>query len=102
MDENTPKEIAAFNFLLTDIEPMESLLKVEYLEENNETKIRLTPLNGVKFYISPRQGLAEGGKYILLDTPKKIRVVDPTKSDKQKYMLHLKDLSIPQRVLTID
>lgn len=102
MDENTPKEIAAFNFLLTDIEPMESLLKVEYLEENNETKIRLTPLNGVKFYISPRQGLAEGGKSILLDTPKKIRVVDSTQSDKQKYMLHLKDLSIPQRVLTID
>jgi hypothetical protein len=81
---------------------MESLLKVEYLEENNETKIRLTPLNGVKFYISPRQGLAEGGKSILLDTPKKIRVVDSTQSDKQKYMLHLKDLSIPQRVLTID
>lgn len=102
MDENTPKEIAAFNFLLTDIEPMESLLKVEYLEENNETKIRLTPLNGVKFYISPRKGLADGGKSILLDTPKKIRVVDSSQSDKQKYMLHLKDLSIPQRVLTID
>lgn len=102
MDENTPKEIAAFNFLLTDIEPMESLLKVEYLEENNETKIRLTPLNGVKFYISPRQGLADGGKSILLDSPKKIRIVDSTQSDKQKYMLHLKDLSIPQRVLTID
>lgn len=102
MDENTPKEIAAFNFLLTDIEPMESLLKVEYLEENNETKIRLTPLNGVKFYISPRNGLVDGGKSILLDTPKKIRVVDSTQSDKQKYMLHLKDLSIPQRVLTID
>lgn len=102
MDENTPKEIAAFNFLLTDIEPMESLLKVEYLEENNETKIRLTPLNNVKFYISPRQGLEEGGKSILLDTPKKIRVVDSTQSEKKKYMLHLKDLSIPQRVLTID
>lgn len=102
MDENTPKEIAAFNFLLTDIEPMESLLKVEYLEENNETKIRLTPLNGVKFYISPRQGLADGGKSISLDTPKKIRVVDSNQSDKQKYMLHLKDLNIPQRVLTID
>lgn len=102
MDENTTMEIAAFNFLLTDIEPMESLLKVEYLEENNETKIRLTPLNGVKFYISPRQGLAEGGKSILLDTPKKIRVVDSTQSDRQKYILHLKDLSIPQRVLTID
>lgn len=102
MDETTPKEIAAFNFLLTDIEPLESLLKVEYLEENNETKIRLTPLNGVKFYISPRKGFAEGGKSILLDTSKKIRVVDSTQSDKQKYMLHLKDLSIPQRVLTID
>jgi serine/threonine protein kinase len=102
MDENTPKEIAAFNFLLNDIEPMESLLKVEYLKENNEIKIRLTPLNGVKFYISPRQGLADGGKSILLDTPRKIRVVDSSQSDKQKYMLHLKDLSIPQRVLTID
>ena len=102
MDENTPKEIAAFNFLLTDIEPMESLLKVEYLKENNETKILLTPLNGVKFYISPRQGLADGGKSILLDTPKKIRVVDSTQGDKKKYMLHLKDLNIPQRVLTID
>lgn len=102
MDENTAKEIAAFNFLLTDIEPMESLLKVEYLVEKDETKIRLTPLNGVKFYISPRKGFADGGKSILLDTPKKIRVVDSNQSDKQKYMLHLKELNIPQRVLTID
>jgi serine/threonine protein kinase len=102
LDENTPKEIAAFNFLLTDIKPLESLLKVEYIEENNDMKILLTPLNGVKFYISPRKGLADGGKSILLDTPKKIRVVDSTQSEKQKYMLHLKDLSIPQRVLTID
>ena len=102
MDENTPKEIAAFNFLLTDIEPLESLLKIEYLEENNETKIWLTPLNGVKFYISPRKGLADLGKPFLLDTARKIRIVDSNQSDKQKYMLHLKDLNIPQRVLTID
>jgi serine/threonine protein kinase len=102
VDENTPKEIAALNFLLSDIEPMESLLKVEYLVENNETKILLTPFNGVKFYISPRKGLEDGGKSILLDTAKKIRVVDANQSDKQKYMLHLKDLNIPQRVLTID
>ncbi len=102
MDENTSKEIAAFNFLLTDIEPMESLIKIEYLQENNETKILLTPLNGVKFYVSPRKGLMDGAKSILLDTPKKIRVVDSNQSDKQKYMLHLKDLNIPQRVLTID
>lgn len=102
IDENTPKEIAAFNFLLTDIEPLSSLLKIEYWKEKNELKILLTPLNGVKFNISPRNGLSEGGKNILLDIPKKIRVVDPAQQDKQKYMLHLKDLNTPQRVLTID
>lgn len=102
MDENTPKEIAAFNFLLTDIEPLATLLKIEYLVDNNELKILLTPLNGVKFNISPRIGLSEGNKTIVLDTPKKIRVVDATQQDKQKYMLHLKDLNTPQRVLTID
>lgn len=102
IDENTPKEIAAFNFLLTEIEPLAPLLKIEYLKEKDELKILLTPLNGVKFNISPRNGLSEGGKTILLDTPKKIRVVDATQQDKQKYMLHLKDLNTPQRVLTID
>ena len=54
LDENTPKEIAAFNFLLTDIEPLATLLKIENLVDNNESKILLTPLNGVKFNISPR------------------------------------------------
>lgn len=102
IDENTPKEIAAFNFLLTDIEPLAPLLKIEYVQETNELKILLSPLNGVKFNISPRTGLAESGKTILLDAPKKIRVVDSTQLDKQKYMLHLKDLTTPQRVLTID
>jgi serine/threonine protein kinase len=101
IDENTPKEIAAFNFLLTEIEPLSHLLKIEYLNDKDELKILLTPLNGVKFYISPRNGISEGGKKILLDTPKKIRVVD-AQQDKQKYMLHLKDLNTPQRVLTID
>lgn len=102
MDDSTPKEIAAFNFLLTDIEPLATLIKIENLMDNNETKILLTPLKGVKFNISPRIGLMEGGKSIVLDTPKKIRVVDATQKDKQKYMLHLKDLNTPQRVLTID
>jgi serine/threonine protein kinase len=102
MDEITPKEIAAFNFLLTDIEPLATLLKIENLFDNNESKILLTPLNGVKFNISPRTGLTQGSKVIVLDTPKKIRVVDATQQDKQKYMLHLKDLNTPQRVLTID
>lgn len=102
IDENTPKEIAAFNFLLTEIEPLARLLKIEYLSEQNELKILFSPLNGVKFNISPRTGLSEGGKTIVLDTPKKIRVVDASQQDKQKYMLHLKDLNAPQRVLTID
>ncbi|MCX8482633.1 MAG: hypothetical protein ORN50_03570, partial [Crocinitomicaceae bacterium] len=84
------------------IEPLAPLLKIEYLKEKDELKILLTPLNGVKFNISPRNGLSEGGKTILLDTPKKIRVVDANQQDKQKYMLHLKDLNTPQRVLTID
>ncbi|PJE46493.1 MAG: hypothetical protein CUR34_07600 [Sediminibacterium sp.] len=102
MNESTPKEISAFNFLLTDIEPLAKLLKIETLFDNNENKILLTPLNGIKFNISPRIGLSEGGRSFLLDTPKKIRVVDSTQQDKQKYMLHLKDLNTPQRVLTID
>ena len=102
MDENTPKEIAAFNFLLTEVEPAASLLKIEYLKENDELKILLTPLNEMNFNISPRTGVSEGGKEIVLDTPKKIRVVDANHPEKQKYMLHLKDLKIPQRVLTID
>lgn len=102
IDENTTKEIAAFNFLLTDIEPLATLLKIEHLIESNESKILLSPLNGVKFNISPRIGLTENGKTIVLDTPKKIRIVDATQQDKQKYMLHLKDLNTSQRVLTID
>ncbi|MCS4432847.1 protein kinase domain-containing protein [Aquiflexum gelatinilyticum] len=102
MDENTPKEIAAFNFLLTDIEPLAPLLKIEHLIESSESKLLLSPLNGVKFNISPRIGLSEGSKTIVLDTPKKIRVVDASQQDKQKYMLHLKDLITSQRVLTID
>jgi len=102
IDESTPKEIAAFNFLLTDIEPLAPLIKIEYLKEINELKILLSPLNGIKFYISPRTGLEEGGKSIVLDTPKKIRVVDSNQQEKQKYMLHLKSLKTPQRVLTID
>lgn len=71
MAETTPKEIAAFNFLLTDIEPFARLLKIENLLDNNEFKILLTPLNGVKFNISPRIGLTESGKTIVLDTPEK-------------------------------
>lgn len=102
MDENTPKEIAAFNFLLTDIEPLATLLKIEQVVEGNESKIRLSPLNGVKFNISPRMGLTESSKTIVLDTPIKIRIVDASQQDKQKYMLHLKNLNTPQRVLTID
>lgn len=102
IDENTPKEIAAFNFLLTEVEPSASLLKIEYLTENDELKILLTPLNEMNFNISPRTGVHERGKEIVLDSPKKIRVVDANQPEKQKYMLHLKDLSFPQRVLTID
>ena len=102
IDENTPKDIAAFNFLLTDIEPLTPVIKIEYLKENDENRIVLTPLNGIKFNISPRSGLAQGGKSFLLETPKKIRVLDSSQSDKQKSMLHLKELTLPQRVLTID
>jgi eukaryotic-like serine/threonine-protein kinase len=102
IDENTPKEIAAFNFLLTDTDPLVPVLKVELLIEGNENKILLSPLRDITFTISPRSGITDGSKQILLSTPKKIRVVDQTQTDKQKYMLHLKDLSINQRVLTID
>lgn len=102
IDENTPKEIPAFNFLLTDIDPLVPILKIETINENNENKILLTPLRKTSFNISPRIAPSEGSKTISLNTPKKIRVVDPNQPDKQKYMLHLKELSIPQRVLTID
>jgi serine/threonine protein kinase len=102
IDKNTPKEIAAFNFLLSDIEPLAPLLRVEYLIDNNMSKILLTPLNGIKLKISPRVGLTPDKTPILLDTPKKIRIVDANQKDKVKYMLHLKDLNTPQRVLTID
>jgi len=102
LDENTPKEVAAFNFLLTDIDPLSSIIKIEYYKENNELKILLSPLKGIKFMISPRIGLEKDGKSTILETPKKIRVVDSKQQDKQKYMLHLKDLNTPQRVLTID
>jgi len=102
IDENTPKEIAAFNFLLTDTEPLVPVLKIELLNEGNENKILLSPLKEITFTISPRSGISDGSKQVLLSTPKKIRVVDQMQTDKQKYMLHLKDLSINQRVLTID
>ena len=102
IDENTPKGVTALNFLLHDINPLTPLLKVEYLLEDNQDKILLSPLSGIKFKISPRIGLTKGKKTIILDRPRKIRVVDPNRSDKLKYMLHLKDLNTSQRVLTID
>lgn len=102
IDENTPKEVAAFNFLLGEIDPLTAVIRIEYINDEVESRILLTPLNGIKFNISPRIGLIFPEKSITLQTPKKIRVVDSTKQDKLKYMLHLKDLTIPQRVLTID
>lgn len=102
IDENTPKEIAAFYFLLAGIEPLTAVIRIEHTNDEVENKILLTPLNGIKFNISPRIGLANTGVSISLETPKKIRVVDTTQQDKLKYMLHLKDLNTPQRVLTID
>lgn len=102
IDENTPKEIAAFNFMLTGIDPLVSILKIELITENNENKILLSPLREIFFNISPRKAQAKNGSPIKLTSPQKIRVVDPNRPDKQKYMLHLKELNIPQRVLTID
>lgn len=102
IDENTPKEIPAFNFLLTNTDPLIPIIKIEYKTENSENKILLSPMNDMKFNISPRTGLAKDAKSIILDTPKKIRVVEKGQTDKQKYMLHLDDLSKTQRVLTID
>ncbi len=99
IDEHTEKNIAAFNFLPANIDPLQHILNIKHLCENNENKLLLTPLNATKFFISPRSG---EGKEILLDSAKKIRIVDKESSAKQKYMLHLKPLDIPQRVLTID
>lgn len=102
VDENTPKNIALFNFLLTDSNPLDPILNIKNLKEKNENKILLTPLNNIKFQISPRTGIGEKVKTVILDTAKKIRIVEKSHSDKQKYMLHIKDLNQSQRVLTID
>jgi serine/threonine protein kinase len=102
IDENTEKDVAAFNFLIGNKEPLQSILNIQHINEKGENKLLLTPLNSMAFQVSPRTGISDGGKSIKLDTPKKIRVIDKTQSDKQKYMLHLQDLNTPQRVLTID
>lgn len=101
IDENTAKDIAAFNFLMMDKKPLEPIINIKHLRENQENKIMLSPLGGIHFHISPRIS-DEAKKPLLLNSPRKIRVVDKTQSDKQKYMLHLRDLNTPQRVLTID
>lgn len=102
IDESTSKDITAINFLIPGKESSESVLSITYLFENEECKLLLTPLNAANFQISPRDGQRKGGKPILLDSPKKIRVVAKESPKKKKYMLHLEDLSNPQRVLTID
>ncbi len=102
IDENTAKEIPAFNFLLTDIDPLAAVLKIEIITENNEDKLLLSPLKGTIFNISPRKVQEGNNKSFSLSVPQKIRVVDPNQPDKQKYMLHLNSLNTPQRVLTID
>ncbi len=102
MDENTTKEISASNFLLTGIEPLIALLKIEQFVDDKEIKILLTPLKNTRFNITSRLGLSEGGKSIVLDSPKKISVVNASQHDKLKYMLHINDLNASQRVLTID
>ena len=102
IDENTDKNIAAFNFLIGNKEPLEHILNIRHLNEKSEKKLLLTPLNSMTFQISHRSGITEENKPFKLETPQKIRIVDKNQSDKQKYMLHLKDLNTPQRVLTID
>lgn len=54
LDENTPKEVAAFNFLLTDIDALSPIIKIDYYKENNELKILLSPLKSMKFMIRTR------------------------------------------------
>ena len=54
IDENTPKEIPEFNFLLTNTDPLIPIIKIEYKTENSENKILLSPMNDMKFNISPR------------------------------------------------
>ena len=102
IDENTTKEIAAFNFLLSNTNGLHPILSIEQQVENNENTLRLTPMNETTFLISPREGNSEGVKSNLLDRPRKIRIVDKNQPDRKKYMLHLQDLSFSQRVLTID
>jgi serine/threonine protein kinase len=99
IDENTPKEVMSMNFLLPEADALKLLLRVELLEENNESKVLLTPQNGAKFRISTRDGITRPQE---IDKPQKIKIIDSIQSDKQKAMLHLKELDIPQRVLTID
>jgi serine/threonine protein kinase len=104
IDENTPKEIISLNFLLPDTDILKSVLKVEIIMDNDERRILLTPQNNFAFNYSSRSGipLMINEKPVLIDRPRKIRIVDTVKSDKQKYMLHLQNLSTSQRVLTID
>lgn len=98
MDENTPKEITALSFLLTDIDPKVKILKLENILD----KIRLIPLNEMKLKISPRTGSKEGEKAKEINKPINIKIVDPDQEDKVKCMLHLEELDKPQRVLTVD
>lgn len=102
IDENTPKDIPAFNFMFSDIDPFLPIIKIEYLNDNGEDKMRLTPYSQIAFYVSPRTGITDKVKSLVLDKSKKIKIIDSSLSDKQKYMLHVKELNISQRVLTID
>jgi hypothetical protein len=103
LDKDTPKEIISLNFLLPDTDILKPLLQVELLPED---KVLLKPQNNTLFRLSTRLGIPHTPPnstiQTIIDKPQKIRIAGSSQPDKQKYMLHLQDLKIPQRVLTID
>jgi serine/threonine protein kinase len=98
IDENTSKYVKTFHFLINDKDYSKSILEIKLQQDNGEDKILLSPHNGCSFKISTRTGNFRKE----ISTEQKIRVVDKNQPDKQKAMLHLKDLDVSQRVLTID
>ncbi|MDR0535347.1 MAG: protein kinase [Puniceicoccales bacterium] len=99
IDANTPKEIAACNFLIEKTPLQLPVLRIEQITEKGETKFRVKPLNGKKFRVSRRTGEKTKDE---ISTEKKIKIGDPGLPDSQKSMLHVEDLDVPQRVLIID
>jgi len=103
LDENAPQIVRAEALLVPGLNPQEPILKIEELQDNNETSLRFTPLSEeVGFSVAQKNKDKVPG----FEFKKKL---DPRKEEKIKInrqeikgFIHVRPLTESQRVLTIE